>query len=390
MARADPLALPPVPPPSPASHRLRDAILATGFCVALALGGLGTLRKPAELEFEFRALAPWPAASFARSFPGAFERAFADRFGARGALLRIHHRAMVEFFGVSPAPNVMIGRDGWLYFLGEDGKSLERHYRGTLPISDVEIAAATAELKRRQQFLATLGIAYVVAIVPEKFTIYPADLPAWVGAPKAPTPMARLIASLQTDGAVRIVDLRAPLAGAKAQAQIYYKTDSHWNMLGAAVGYDAIMREVERALPPGKLAAIAPVVMPPYVAGVDFYAGDLARQIGFPARYREPDYAPIAKVHGDPRERCARRVDTGADRDFEIYACARDGLPRAVVYRDSMAIPLIPLLSENFSRVVYVGSSRLDPALITRERPDIVIEEMVERTLLEPAALPMP
>jgi hypothetical protein len=61
-----------------------------------------------------------------------------------------------------------------------------------------------------------------------------------------------------------------------------------------------------------------------------------------------------------------------------------------VVYRDSMAIPLIPLLSENFSHVVYVSSQRLDPALILRERPDVVIEEMVERAMLAPLATPMP
>jgi hypothetical protein len=54
-----------------------------------------------------------------------------------------------------------------------------------------------------------------------------------------------------------------------------------------------------------------------------------------------------------------------------------------------MAIPLLPLLSENFSRVVYVSSRQLDPALILRERPDVVIEEMVERLLLAPAASPM-
>src|SRR5262249_8375947 len=157
----------------------------------------------------------------------------------------------------------------------------------------------------------------------------------------------------------------------------------------AAVGYDMIMREVQRALPEGKLAAVAPAVMPPYIAGVDVYAGDLARQVGFGPRYREPDYAPFAKVLGDPGARCARRGGTGADAGFEIYACAGAGLLRVVVYRDSMAIPLIPLLSENFSRAVYVSDRRLDPALIRRERPDVVIDEMVERSLLAPAALPM-
>ncbi len=55
-----------------------------------------------------------------------------------------------------------------------------------------------------------------------------------------------------------------------------------------------------------------------------------------------------------------------------------------------MAIPLIPLLSENFSRSVYVTSRQLDPALISREKPDVVIEEMVERAMLAPVAQPMP
>ncbi len=54
-----------------------------------------------------------------------------------------------------------------------------------------------------------------------------------------------------------------------------------------------------------------------------------------------------------------------------------------------MAIPLIPLLSENFSRVVYVSSRQLDRALIEREKPDVVIEELVERSLHAPGALPM-
>jgi len=51
---------------------------------------------------------------------------------------------------------------------------------------------------------------------------------------------------------------------------------------------------------------------------------------------------------------------------------------------------LIPLLAENFRRSIYVGSRQLDPGFVLREHPDVVIEEMVERTLLAPAAVPMP
>ena len=161
-------------------------------------------------------------------------------------------------------------------------------------------------------------------------------------------------------------------------------------MLGAAIGYDAIMREVQRALPSGRLPTVAPAVLPPYVPGVDVYSGDLAINIGLPPRYREPDFAPIVKIFVGPWPTCSKRIDAGADEGFEVYACAHPGLPRAVMYRDSMAIPLIPLLSENFSRIAYVSSARLDPALILREKPDVVIEQMVERAMFGPAGFPMP
>jgi hypothetical protein len=54
-----------------------------------------------------------------------------------------------------------------------------------------------------------------------------------------------------------------------------------------------------------------------------------------------------------------------------------------------MAIPLIPLLSENFARSSYVSSRTMDPALVERLKPDIVIEELVERSLNALLAYPL-
>ena len=391
-AAADPLALPPVPDPAPASHPLRDLALAIAFVVALSTTGIAAFQRKASavLEFENRALAPWPSLASGTAFAADFERAFGDRFGARNLLLRLHHLALVYAFKVSPARDVLIGRDGWLYFLGEDGRSLDQNYRGVSPVSDGALMAIVAELERRRQFLAAHDIAFVVAIVPDKFTIYPEHLPSWIAHGAAPTPLDRLTAMLAAAGSVRLVDLRAPLLAAKAHERVYYQTDSHWNMLGARVGYDAIMREVRDALPHGRLPSIAPANLPPYVAGADLYSGDLAINLGLPPRYREPDYAPIVKIKSGQWPACAKRVDNGNDVKYESYACDRAGLPRAVMYRDSMAIPLIPLLSENFSRIVYVGAHRLDPAQVLREKPDVVIEEMVERAMFGPVAEPMP
>jgi len=387
----DMLALPPVPPAASDDHRRRDRIMALLFAVAIAWPAfalIGTWSRTIT-RFENRPMAPWPAPALTRDFAPAFERAFSDRFGGRDALVRTHHGALLRIFGVSSLDTVMRGNDGWFFWLGEDGHSLDRHYRGTLPFAQVDVENTAAELGRRHDWLAARGIAYVVVVVPEKFTIYPEFLPAWTAKAPPPSPYDRVRAAVEKDGRVTFVDLRPALAAAKSRERVYFQTDSHWNFNGAVVGYGEIMRAVQRTLPPGLLPTIAPPPRPVYVPGVDFYSGDLVQMLGLPSRIREDDVAPLGKVLADTAGRCAHRIDNGEFPGFEYFACDRPGLPRAVILRDSMAIPLIPLLSENFSRVVYVSTRSLDRALIEREKPDIVIEELVERSLHAPGAFPM-
>ena len=73
----DVLALPPVPPPAPAGHPLRDRVIAALFAIAIAGPGLaliGTWSRTMT-RFENRPMAPWPAPALAREFAPAFDRA---------------------------------------------------------------------------------------------------------------------------------------------------------------------------------------------------------------------------------------------------------------------------------------------------------------------------
>ena len=102
-------------------------------------------------------------------------------------------------------------------------------------------------------------------------------------------------------------------------------------------------------------------------------------------------YVPFVKVIMDPvgLGLRAKQVDRGKVPGAEIYEMPRPDAPRLLAYRDSMMIPLVPSLSENFSRSVYLSARQLDPATIDRERPDVVIDETVERGLGSLAAAPM-
>jgi hypothetical protein len=59
------------------------------------------------------------------------------------------------------------------------------------------------------------------------------------------------------------------------------------------------------------------------------------------------------------------------------------------VYCDSQIYPWIPLLSESLSRTVYALRSPIDLRQVAYERPDIVIDQLVERALYIPAEQPL-
>lgn len=390
----DTLRLPTVPPPAPATHPWRDRALIAIFAVLLPVMATLDPLRGAAMVWEQRRATAWPRAALLASpakFGDAFTQAFADRFGMRSVLIVAQHWALVDVFGVSPVANVMIGRDGWLFWLGEDAASVDRHYRGTRRVNDFEAEAYVAEAKRRHEYCRSRGIAYLTVIVPEKFTIYPEYLPSWVAPGRDPTLLSRTMDRLAEDGSVPYVDLRPLLRGAKGGREpLYYLTDSHWNLAGAGVAYVAIMQAVQRLLP-GRLASIPPPVRPPYVPGRDVYWGDLSRFMGIPFRFLEPDYLPLYKVNRDPRRAglVARSLTPNIERHIRIFEHPNADLPRLVMFRDSMGRALIPMLSENFHRSVYVLSLAFEREAIERERPDIVIDEVVERGLIRFGQYPM-
>jgi alginate O-acetyltransferase complex protein AlgJ len=186
---------------------------------------------------------------------------------------------------------------------------------------------------------------------------------------------------------VPYVDLRPLLREAKGRERLYYLTDSHWNLAGAGVAYVAIMQALQTLLP-GRLGSIAPPLRPPYTAGRDVYWGDLARALGIPFRFSEPDYLPLAAVTRNPRRAGLLARPIAMKGRMTIYEQPNAHLPRLVMNRDSMAYALIPMLSENFQRSVYVSSLALERETIEREHPDVMIDEIVERGMIKIAQSP--
>lgn len=367
---------------------LEEIILITFFIVVLSLPLLGLIFHLDPIPtWENRRLASFPALSASLSdvahFPGRFCAYFNDHFGFRSTLIRWQAIVKVRWLGVSSSPQVIMGRDGWLFYSGD---KLFESYCGTEPFKEEEMARWQRVLEARRNWLKQRGINFLVTIAPEKQTIYPEYMPGDLLRVRSDSRLDQLIKYLMEHSDLEILDLRPALLEAKAKQRIYYRTNTHWNDPGAFIAYQSIVREMSKSLPD-----MQPLPADDFEMVTEYApSGDLTGLLGLQGTILEQEFnlRPRQPLHAlmDGKTIDRSRADNPVSLVSEI---SDTRLPRMVMYRDSFASALIPFLAEHFSHATYLWKQQFDPALIEAEHPDIVLDEMAERFLMaEPAEDP--
>ena len=374
-------------PPTPV-RKAADIVVIVLFLGGLALPLVANFFDwdPPKPGVENRLLASFPDLRPKRSvltaFPARFESYFSDHFGFRPCLVYWHALAKIKVLGVSSSSQVALGKEGWLFFNGQ--KNLE-DYRATEPFTPADLEQWQQILQARNQWLAARGVKYLLAIAPNKQTIYPEYLPPAINRARPESRLDQLLAHLRAHTNLTIVDLRESLLQAKARERVYFRLDTHWNERGAYRVYQQMVNALAGWFPglqPWPRAAFT---------GQDCHCvgGDLARMLGLNDVLQDDD---LLLIPNQPR--AARPDSADVYRETRTYlpheplpfamACPNPRLPRAILFGDSFAQALVPLLSEHFSRIVYFFQYTLDTDAVERERPDVVIQEIVERKLMVP------
>ncbi|HIK08810.1 MAG TPA: hypothetical protein IGS52_00840 [Oscillatoriaceae cyanobacterium M33_DOE_052] len=350
---------------------------------------------PNPSNWEKRQLASLPNFQLSRqslaNFPRLFDAYYNDNFGGRQQLIYWHNRILFSGLKQSPSEQVIIGKDGWLFY----GHTYAiESYRATAPFTEAQLKHWQQILEERRDWLNARGIPYLVVFVPEKQSIYPEYLPQWLQPVGAESRLDQLMKHLQlnSDLAVNsvpsswtksaVIDLRDILLAAKSNYRIYHRTDSHWNKPGVFTAAGEIIKY---------LAAWFPQLKPLRITDFDqeiIYrdGGDLANMLGLKDVVREevlkfsPRLPPLAR----PVAPEIARPDLAEDKQPFAMATGDRRLPRAVMFHDSFALNLAPLIAEKFQRIVFLSEYEFDLQVIDKERPDVVIQEMVERQLMAP------
>ncbi|MGD0464210.1 MAG: hypothetical protein ABSB74_17140 [Tepidisphaeraceae bacterium] len=374
-------------PEHPVYRCVLKRILAMVFIAALFVPVVGAWRKwdPSGESNENRRLAERPPVprnfTEAKLYSDRWLNFYRDHFGFRNTLIRGVALTRFRGLGADTDGRVLVGRDGWL-FLRPDGDVNFIAFRGLNPFSEDDLDGWQHFLEQRAKWLAARGIPMLVVIAPNKETIYREYLPDEVSPIRPPSRLDQLVERLgRAHSPVHLLDLRPALMAAKKSGRLYFKTDTHWNDEGAYVAYRAMMDAVKYLLPDWK---IVPQPRGNFVPGkAPVVEGDLARMMDMPDQY--PDEWLIL------RRKVPFEVPPGAMDPKGI--CVTDlndpTLPRLVFYHDSFAIALAPMLGPNFNRVFWSFNYEMDPKAIEREKPDVVIDEFLERNLyLDPPTDP--
>jgi hypothetical protein len=342
---------------------------------------------------------PRPSKSSLRQFPGNFETWFNDHRGLRGPLLGLHSRARLAglvgsgmaqlSIGHQGSNGVVVGSEGWLFLAS---KAILRDYQRSRPLTVDELESWKQALNARRDWFAERGIEYLLVIAPNKGEIYSEYLPRALNPVSGVRRLDQVVEYCGGEDGVEIVDLREPLLAMKSRHQLYHKTDTHWNALGAFVGYHAIMKAVAE-----KLKGHPALPLESFQIEKDaLRVRDLGRMLGGNVTeqglalrpLRLPNWQ-VATAHATTQVPASSRYPLPQESCFIPATNPQADRPNIVVLHDSFMHALTGFLNEHFQRVCYQkrGEDRRDrfpEELIERERPTMVIEEMVQRRLQYP------
>lgn len=190
-------------------------------------------------ETEIRAFESRNKTTIAQSFT----KWFTDSLGMRHFFLNAFSSTLLFLFDQSSDPTrVQIGQNNFLFLGDRYAKTFSIH-SGIQPAKDSgprlgEGFASLISLFQKK------GIPVLIVIVPDKGTIYGEYYPQWVK--KVSPTLARDTFDYSPVLERHILFLSDILFKYKKQTDLlYWKNDSHWNEMGAFLGYTAIMERIE-------------------------------------------------------------------------------------------------------------------------------------------------
>ncbi|MGL5973126.1 MAG: hypothetical protein ACRCZK_05415 [Oscillospiraceae bacterium] len=306
-----------------------------------------------------------------------FERWINDNIGFRENAIRLATTTYYRLFNEMGTKITLKGKDDWMFYYTD--KILEDYQNINLPDNDTVKIYADKYLKS-YEYSKSKGIPYVGFLALDKKTIYPENYPDSIK--KTPNISRRELLEnyINENSDMPFVNPYDRLIKAKDNYTVYSPRidTSHWNIMGAFIGYKMLMEEVSKHLPDVNL-----------VTEDDFNIEEIETTSKFmdTLTISEIDYDFESKTYENIYFDTSFKVNNVKDkRNFRVINELNKDLPKALIMGDSyfyMNSMMLKFLGQSFSEVIFINNQNIDKSeeYIDMFNPDIVITEYVERVM---------
>ncbi len=175
-----------------------------------------------------------------------FEQHFNDYFPLRSNMLELYSYLEYKVFNTSLLPDTTsIGKNGWLFY---ESWGTRPAVSGQAMLSAAALESIYNGIMEKYNTLKAMGKKYIIYLAAEKQMVYPEhdrlenaeytlidQLREYLNSKNCPVPF--------------IYSKDYLLTKKTSTNQLYYKYDTHWNLLGSHYGYESVMTKIKEMLP---------------------------------------------------------------------------------------------------------------------------------------------
>ena len=308
------------------------------------------------------------------SYKNRYNIYYKDHFIFKRQLFKIYSFIQADIYHRDPLPEKIVsGKNGW-HFLGDSNSNVVKMSRGISVFNKDEIAVIKNNIEGISKKMKSLNIHYYLAIAPNKHSVHGDSLFAfnYMGE----TCLKQVIKETSKCH-ILISDLGEDFKN--KNGRLFLKNDSHWNDQGAYYGYLNLLSKIKKDFPEVKILSMNELEKSTSISE----KGDLIKLLDIEAEELRINFT-VKNPQSVKQDYSTLEVPPVFNAQPNIYEM-RYSSPvndlKVVVFRDSFSEALIPFLRESFGETVFVWRYQIEWDFLLREKPDLVIHQLVERNI---------
>ena len=327
-------------------------------------------------QTENRTLAKFPE-KVDNEFSNKIELFINDRFRGRDKLLKISNTMEENMIGYPIGKKAAIGKDGWIFYTGDNSIL---NFQNKILFTEFDLENVKNSILKKKEILAKRGIKYYVMIAPDKNRIYGECYIPFINKVNDCGRAEQLVKFLREND-IDIIYPKDVIEANKVNGNLYYKLDTHWNTYGAFLGYSVLMDEIIKDSNSNN--SINKLKIEDYrIITTEESGGDLLGMLNITRETVDSSLTTLKLEKNNDYK--YQYIQNEGNKGVETINTAPLNNKRVYMLRDSFTNAMVPYISESFSHVKYNWTGDFNQVYpeIIQDNPDIVIQEIVERSII--------